>query len=102
MKTYRGLFGALYAINAHNVVCVKTEGESEWRASAYTLEHFQDAIIKGAVKEVQEEKTYIVELEGRVQSFEVPVYAKSLEEATLLSQEYEDAGFVVGRIRPEV
>lgn len=29
------------------------------------------------------EKKYIVELEGRVQSFEVPVYAKSLEEATL-------------------
>lgn len=48
-----------------------------------------------------EEKKYIVELEGRVQSFEVPVYAKSLEEATLKSQEYEDAGFVVGRIRPE-
>ena len=47
------------------------------------------------------EKKYIVELEGRVKSFEVPVYAKSLEEATLKSQEYEDAGFVVGRIRPE-
>lgn len=47
------------------------------------------------------EKKYIVELEGRVQSFEVPVYAKSLEEAALKSQEYEDAGFVVGRIRPE-
>ena len=47
------------------------------------------------------EKKYIVELEGRVQSFEVPVYAKSLDEATLKSQEYEDAGFVVGRIRPE-
>ncbi|CDM21601.1 predicted bacterial RNA polymerase inhibitor [Citrobacter phage CR8] len=44
---------------------------------------------------------YIVELEGRVQSFEVPVYAKSLDEATLKSQEYEDAGFVVGRIYPE-
>lgn len=48
------------------------------------------------------EKKYIVELEGRVQSFEVPVYAKSLDEATLKSQEYEDAGFVVGRIRPEL
>lgn len=47
------------------------------------------------------EKKYIVELEGLVQSFEVPVYAKSLEEAALKSQEYEDAGFVVGRIRPE-
>jgi len=50
----------------------------------------------------QAEKKYIVELEGRVQSFEVPVYAKSLDEATLKSQEYEDAGFVVGRIRPEL
>lgn len=48
-----------------------------------------------------EEKKYIVELEGRVQSFEVTLYAKSLEEAALKSQEYEDAGFVVGRIRPE-
>lgn len=48
----------------------------------------------------REEKKYIVELEGRVQSFEVPVYAKSLEEAELKSQEYEDAGFVVGRIKP--
>lgn len=48
------------------------------------------------------EKKYIVELEGRVQSFEVPVYAKSLDEATLKSQEYEDAGFVVGRVRPEL
>ncbi|UZT50338.1 host RNA polymerase inhibitor [Enterobacter phage 03_vB_Eclo_IJM] len=47
------------------------------------------------------EKTYIVELEGRVQSFEVPVYAKSLDEATLIAQDYEDAGFVIGRIRPE-
>lgn len=47
------------------------------------------------------EKKYIVELEGRTQSFEVPVYAKSLEEATMKSQEYEDAGFMVGRIRPE-
>ncbi|QEG09569.1 bacterial RNA polymerase inhibitor [Escherichia phage Pisces] len=49
-----------------------------------------------------EEKKYIVELEGRVQSFDVPVYAKSLDEATLKAQEYEDAGFVVGRIRPEL
>lgn len=47
------------------------------------------------------EKKYIVEFEGRVQSFEVPVYAKSIEEATMKSQEYEDAGFLVGRIRPE-
>lgn len=44
---------------------------------------------------------YIVELEGHIQSFEVPIYAKSLDEATLKSQEYEDAGFVVGRIYPE-
>lgn len=49
-----------------------------------------------------EQVKYIVELEGRVQSFEVPVYAGSLDEAELKSQEYEDAGFVVGRIRPEV
>lgn len=48
-----------------------------------------------------EEQKYIVELEWRVQSFEVPVYAKSLEEATLKAQEYEDTGFVVGRIRTE-
>lgn len=48
------------------------------------------------------EKKFIVELEGRAQSFDVPVYAESLEEATLKAQEYEDAGFVVGRIRPEV
>lgn len=50
----------------------------------------------------QDEQTYIVELEGRVQSFEVPVYAKSLDDATLIAQEYEDAGFVIGRIRPEL
>lgn len=48
------------------------------------------------------DKKYIVELEGRIHSFDVPVYAKSLEDAELKSQEYEDAGFVVGRIKPSL
>ncbi|QEG09786.1 bacterial RNA polymerase inhibitor [Escherichia phage Penshu1] len=63
--------------------------------------HYIIQPMEGARFMTEVEKKYIVELEGRVQSFEVPVYAKSLEEATLKSQEYEDAGFVVGRIRPE-
>lgn len=49
-----------------------------------------------------DEKIYLIELEGQTSSFEVPVYAGSLEEAELKSQEYEDAGFIVGRIRPVV
>lgn len=35
-------------------------------------------------------------------SFEVPVYAGSIEEAELKTHEYEDAGFEVHRIRPAV
>lgn len=62
---------------------------------------FSSTTMEGAWSMTDIEKKYIVELEGRVKSFEVPVYAKSLEEATMKSQEYEDAGFVVGRIRPE-
>lgn len=47
-------------------------------------------------------KKYIVTLEGRIQTFDVPVFAESIEHATELAVEYEDAGFVVDRIKPEV
>ncbi|QHJ79925.1 MAG: hypothetical protein [Caudoviricetes sp.] len=48
------------------------------------------------------EKKYIVTLSGLKESHEVPVYAESIEQAELLTHEYEDAGFVVERIRQEV
>lgn len=49
-----------------------------------------------------EDKKYLITVEGLKESYELPIYATSLEEATLKSQEYEDAGFEVTRIRPEV
>lgn len=52
-------------------------------------------------RELREQK-YLLTLEGNTKSFEVPVFARSLEEATLQAEHYEDAGFVVTRIRPEV
>ena len=48
------------------------------------------------------EQKYLLTIEGNTESFEVPVFARSLEEATLQAEHYEDAGFVVTRIRPEV
>lgn len=48
------------------------------------------------------EKKYIVSIEGATMSTDVPIYATSLEHATDLAVEYEDAGFIVTRIRPEV
>ena len=48
------------------------------------------------------EKKYIASIEGTNVSTDVPIYATSLEQAEVLASEYEDAGFIVTRIRPEV
>ena len=48
------------------------------------------------------EHMFIVTIEGRNQTFEVPVFAQDLDHAAYLAQDYEDAGFVIDRIRPEV
>ena len=48
------------------------------------------------------EQKYLLTIEGNTESFEVPVFARYLEEATLQAEHYEDAGFIVSRIRPEV
>lgn len=46
---------------------------------------------------------YHVTIEGSCQSFEVPIYATNLDEATEIAEAtYEEAGFAVTRIRPEV
>ena len=50
----------------------------------------------------QHETKYLLTIEGNTESFEIPVFAKSLEEATLQAEYYEDAGFVVTRVRPDV
>lgn len=48
------------------------------------------------------ETKFLLTIEGHEESFEVPVFARSLEEATLQAELYEDAGFMITRIRPEV
>lgn len=48
------------------------------------------------------EKKYLVTIENSKESFEVPVFAATLEEADDLAQEYVDVGFEVTRIRPDV
>ena len=48
------------------------------------------------------EQKFIVTIEGRNQTFEVPVFAEDIDHVAELAVEYEDAGFVVDRIRPEV
>ena len=50
----------------------------------------------------QRDQKYLLTIEGNTESFEVPVFDRSLEEATLQAEHYEDAEFVVTRIRPEV
>ena len=50
----------------------------------------------------KELKKFLVTIEGRNQTFEVPVFAENIDHAAELAVEYEDAGFVVDRIRPEV
>lgn len=55
MTIYKGIFGSLYAVNQHGVVCVKPDG-SEWCASHYSLEGFQDAINKGYLTEVVDDQ----------------------------------------------
>lgn len=48
------------------------------------------------------EKLFHVTIESAAQSFEVPVYAQSLEEAAELAEwQYGEAGFEVGRVRPD-
>ncbi|QZE51110.1 protein inhibidor of host bacterial RNA polymerase [Klebsiella phage vB_KpnP-VAC1] len=54
------------------------------------------------LKVEQREQKYLLTMEGNTESFEIPVFARSLEEAMLQAEHYEDAGFVVTRIRPEV
>lgn len=55
MTIYKGIFGPLYAVNQHGVVCVKPDG-SEWRASHYSVEGFQDAIDRGYMTEVVDDQ----------------------------------------------
>lgn len=55
MTIYKGIFGSLYAVNQHGVVCFKPDG-GEWRASHYSVEGLQDAIDKGYVREVVDDQ----------------------------------------------
>lgn len=49
------------------------------------------------------EKKFLVTIEGQHESFEVPIWAHSLDEASELAEaEYGEAGFVIDRVRPEV
>lgn len=55
---------------------------------------------KGAL--VVTEKKFLVTVESAAQSFEVPVIAQNLEEATELAEwTYVPAGFAVTRVRPD-
>ena len=57
--------------------------------------------LKGTL--VANEKKFFVTVESAAQSFEVPVFATSLEEATELAEwQYVPAGFAVTRVRPQV
>lgn len=52
---------------------------------------------------VNRDKKFFVTVEGSSQSFEVPVFAQSLDEALELAEwQYVPAGFEVSRVRPEV
>lgn len=52
---------------------------------------------------VNRDKKFFVTVEGSSQSFEVPVFAQSLDEALELAEwQYVPAGFAVTRVRPEV
>ena len=51
----------------------------------------------------QDTNKYYVTIEGQGQSFEVPIFAPTLDEAHELAEwQYDSAGFAVTRIRPEV
>lgn len=48
-------------------------------------------------------RKFLVQIESASTGHEVPVYATSLEEAEELAEaQYQEAGFMVTRIRPEV
>ena len=48
-------------------------------------------------------RKFLVQIESASTAHEVPVYATSLEEAEELAEaQYQEAGFMVTRIRPEV
>ena len=48
-------------------------------------------------------KKFLIEvLTVKGSSFEVPVWAIDLDEATVVAEQYENAGIRTGRIRPEV
>ena len=50
-----------------------------------------------------EMKRFVAEVETQSHSFEVPVYAETLEEAHDKAEaEYVEAGFTVTRVRPHV
>lgn len=49
---------------------------------------------------VPDTQKFFVTIENAKESFEVPVFATSLDEAEDLSQEYVEFGFEVTRIRP--
>lgn len=51
---------------------------------------------------VNGDKKFFATVEGQGQSFEVPVFATSLEEANELAEwQYVPAGFAVTRVRPD-
>lgn len=48
-------------------------------------------------------KHFVVEVETQTHTFEVPVYAETLEEANEKAEaEYVPAGFMVTRVRPSL
>lgn len=52
---------------------------------------------------VSDSKKYWVTVESAAHSFEVPVFAESLDQALEYAEvQYEDAGFQVVRVRPDV
>ncbi|AXG66369.1 putative bacterial RNA polymerase inhibitor [Dickeya phage vB_DsoP_JA10] len=51
---------------------------------------------------VPQSKKFFVTIENAKESFEVPVFAIDIEDAQAQAALYEDAGFEVVRIRPEV
>lgn len=51
---------------------------------------------------VAKQKKYFVLIESAAQSYEVPIWAISLEDAAKQAEVYEEAGYTIARIRPEV
>lgn len=56
MIIYRGMFGTLYTINSNGIVCYRKPDGGNWYASNYSVDGFKDAIDKGYVTEVSDER----------------------------------------------